>query len=1000
MGDRRSTEYIADSLARGSRHVNTRRRSAGPHSSIFHQQSKRATAQQDEWRFTSPRPYPTRADEVKHSDRPPTRSSFERRWSAIDFAGAGDPSKLEKAHPLRAISANPRMHPARESEGHTARSVSKSTGMYKFLNGQILETSTRDRPRLSETLPSREARLHHSDQPSYLHDRDPVGWIEERMPSSRTKSSMDLQKELSETQVALRAKECELRSMRERVDLYKWRERQNRTSQPIKNDREESLRWLARRQSAPPPCRALTQPEYLTEMVENVRNQLAADSLLEAGEGRTHDENSMPPSQFSESVPAVRCSCKNQRRGLSIDSRSPRQDSNPFTRTESRGDSGSWKIGCQPVARENSLEEELQVTDLADVLPAERDLTYGDGWQQDARAFLERGNDKTHAKEEKINSSGKVHQSSWINSNFPSNKSIKEKPLQAQPQSEELGVPHLDVEGRRRPITNHRSRSNEFRVQYETEPSWRGACDGRTHFNDVAVQADSFDRSPEETRLELDWKAKVKKLEAEVMMAVCKHREVKAANEKIQTSWEEQRAADQKEICALREDIARRGEIENQLRVEADRRLKDFETIKGEYARVSEELSHLEHHQLKHVKEQLAKTSHDRNELGSLVMARDDKINKLTKSVEKLGHDNAELEKELGDSRWQVQSLEEDRLRLLTITSDLERDQQMRQLDIEKLKGEKQALVAFDNSGGEEDNGRRLLSDQHELNQQLKMLQNDLEEAKTSIRKAEATLAKKDDEITNLQQQLANALAKSQQQTDSSEPAFDIESGNASQNLVVEVERLKKLLEEKDLDRAEDQETILDLQQLQVAKAEEMEDAVRKLENELRKKQSALERSEALQKKLLKHTEQSPRMFSGLLEEENATLKQKLIERDEEMEQMRENHRKKARVYEEAEDNIACLEADIDQWRRDYKGVSKSKVKLEEENKSMKDRLHKLTFECGGSPMKRIRDLQQSLAQERKQSEILRKTVIDLQQEIADKEEQGVEEGENPSEED
>lgn len=994
MGDRRSTEYVADSLARGSRHVNTRRRSAGPHSSIFHHQSKRASGCQDEWRFTSPRPYPNRADEVKHSDSP-TRSTFERRWSAIDFAGPRDQAKLEKAHPLRAISANPRMHSARESDSH--RSVSKSTGMYKLLNGPHMDHSARDRPRLSDTLPSRDPQCHLADPPSHVRDRDPVGWIEDRMPSSRVRSNLELQKELSEAQMALRAKDCELRSMRDRVDLYKWRERQNRSSQPTKADREESLRWLARRQGAPAavPHGLSTHPEYLTEMVENVRNQLASDSLLDTGEGRSHDENSTPPPQFLDGVPVVRCSCKNQRRGLSMDSRSPRHNSKPITRTESRGGSGSWKIGCLPVARENSFEDELHVSDLVDEVRDERDLALGSPWQQDARGFLERGEHTTHANEQRVTSSRKAHHTSWINSNFPSNKSIHKSPMRAHPQSEEVGVPHLNGEGRQHPITNHLSRSNEFKVENEMEPSWSKSCDGPAVCTDAGVQADGFEKTHEETRLEAEWKAKVMKLEAEVTMAMCKHREAKAANEKIQASWEQQRAADQREICALREELARREEIENQLRLQADRRLKDFETTKGDYIRVREELSHLENSQLKHMKEQLAKTSQDRNELGSLVMDRDDKIKKLTNSVERLGHENAELEKELGDSRWQVQSLEEDRLRLLTITSDLERDQQMRQLEIEKLKGEKQALVAFENSGDDEDK-QLLLSARDELEQQLKALQQELDEANESVRMAEATLIDKDNEVAQLKQQLADVTSKPLPQSFSSEAEFEIKSGDPSLGLAAEVEQLKKLLEEKDLDRAEDQETILDLQQLQVAKAKEMEDAVRKLENELRKKQNALERSEALQKKLLKHTEQSPRMFSGLLEEENETLKQKLIERDEEIEEMRENHRKKARVYEEAEDNIACLEADIDQWRRDYKGVSKSKVKLEQENKSMKERLHKLTFECGGSPMKRIRDLQQSLAQERKQSDILRKTVMDLQQELADKEEREVEEGENP----
>ncbi|GMH37241.1 hypothetical protein BSKO_05114 [Bryopsis sp. KO-2023] len=413
--------------------------------------------------------------------------------------------------------------------------------------------------------------------------------------------------------------------------------------------------------------------------------------------------------------------------------------------------------------------------------------------------------------------------------------------------------------------------------------------------NNAGVQTDKSERCPAEIRVkEVELQAEITKLEAELMVERCMHREAAAENVRLR----EEKASDQVLIRALREEISRGAEREGELSQAFDQKLKEVEAVKGDYARICVELGDLERIQLPHFKHQLAKIAQERNKLGYLVLERNEQ--------------NARLERELGESSRAMLSVRADR---------------------DKLEGEKEALIEFRKKDEEE-----LLRTRDELTQQLGTLQTDLDSAKAYTEKMEAASNEKGDQIATLQQQLADATP---------------------------------------LPKAEEI--------LAAKKAKEMEETVRKLEDELQKKQTALDQSVMLQKKLLKNADRNPRVFSGLLEEENEMLKQKLIERDMEMDEMKETHQKKASAYEAADENIACLEADIEQWRRDYKGCTKARARLQQENDSMKEELRKLAIECEGSPAKRVQDLKQKLAQERQQSEVLRKTVVDLHEELAEK---------------
>ncbi|GMH37216.1 hypothetical protein BSKO_05089 [Bryopsis sp. KO-2023] len=238
----------------------------------------------------------------------------------------------------------------------------------------------------------------------------------------------------------------------------------------------------------------------------------------------------------------------------------------------------------------------------------------------------------------------------------------------------------------------------------------------------------------------------------------------------------------------------------------------------------------------------------------------------------------------------------------------------------DKLKGEKEALLQF--AKEDEEDHQLVLRTRNQLLHQLETLQTDLEDAKATTEKVEAVSTQKDNEMATLRQQLADVTP------------------------------------------------IPEAQELLAAKAKEMEETVGRLKDELQKKQTALDQSVTLQQKLLKNADRNPRVFSGLLEEENEMLKQKLIECDMEMDEMKESHQKKASAYEAVDENIACLEADIEQWRRDYEGCTEARARLQQENDSMKEELRKLAIECEGSPAKRVRDLKQKLAQERQQSEV------------------------------
>ncbi|GMH37226.1 hypothetical protein BSKO_05099 [Bryopsis sp. KO-2023] len=428
------------------------------------------------------------------------------------------------------------------------------------------------------------------------------------------------------------------------------------------------------------------------------------------------------------------------------------------------------------------------------------------------------------------------------------------------------------------PVPRQSSSGEKLSVKETTKDrSWRIDCDEPVLVSDAEVQTAKLERCPEEVQiLEVELKAKITKLEAELTVERCMRREAAAENVRLQG----QKASDQEVIAALREEVARRAEREHQLSHAVDRKLEEVEAMKGEYGRICEELDHLEKFQVSNLKDQLIKIANERNR----------------------------LEKELGESRNAMLNLRAER---------------------EKLKGEKEALLQF--AKEDEEDHQLVLRTRNQLLHQLQTLQTDLEDAKATTEKVEAASAQKDDQMATLRQQLADATP------------------------------------------------IPEAQELLTAKAKEMEETVGKLEDELQKKQTALDQSMTLQQKLLKNADRNPRVCPGLLEEENEMLKQKLIERDMEMDEMKEVHQKKASAYEAADENIACLEADIEQWRRDYKGCSKARARLQRENDSMKEELRKLAIECEGSPAKRVQALKRKLAQEREQSEVVRETIKRVQ---------------------
>ncbi|GMH37242.1 hypothetical protein BSKO_05115 [Bryopsis sp. KO-2023] len=152
---------------------------------------------------------------------------------------------------------------------------------------------------------------------------------------------MDLRTRLSEAKATLKAKEDELKRLQQKVDLRRKR---------------ESIRKFTKQHSA---LKLSTPPEYIKEIVENVRNQMEAES---AGEGRIQARNSMPFSQWSEGC--EKCKEIESHRGwATMHSRKPSSEFTQFDRTKtSEEDSGSWRIGSQAVVVKTvSIGDELEL---------------------------------------------------------------------------------------------------------------------------------------------------------------------------------------------------------------------------------------------------------------------------------------------------------------------------------------------------------------------------------------------------------------------------------------------------------------------------------------------------------------------------------------------------------------------------------------------------------------------------------------------------------------
>lgn len=1044
------------------------------------------------------------------------------------------PTERQARHwgqPLRAISANPRMHPSRKSESHREQSISKGSGTVKITDRLLLDLeddpSQQERRRLSETLPSRHMRGNGYKQELLWHrDRDPVGQIEELTSSFGTRTNMELRKKNEEMRVALRAKECQLQSATERLDLFRWKEKQNRRYQdPSKAHDPNSLRRFAAKNATParsPAPAPSNQPEYVRRMVEAVRSELGSGTSGESDQqregarvGRDLDENSRPV-QAPDSDPILYCSSKNLQQGCSMDAAShdatitidpapqrmhnmetyseiQMEKSKALNRTASHTESNSsWKIAPEPAAGLNSFGAEYRnhAEDIVPLRPLQLEA------QDKVNQVPTEPEDKheIHVQRMQLDPPGQSSINSWMDSHDPSQRGQKAKNQQSSLQQlsldfEDVGVPSLPIEKRQDSFTAHKRIGSDIGIQADIFPE-----PPRCHSIDVEVQVGPLDHRgmyvdiPLYARhVELEHKAQIKHLEAELMMAKATVLEMQSHVSDLQITGKQQRDADERAIRELRnalvqhEDNANNNEktirelrsVLAQHEETADRNalvIRDLRTaiaqheenanrrdmtirdlrsaiiqhednanrndrtirgLESAIARheentsmgdvtVNESRCSLAHHQqqvnslqeeCKSLKEAHSKALHDlkimdetqvqyfkreymrvaelEKDLRTEIMVKDFKIDELEDKLSGLNKKTSSLDEEVKNSQWHAQCQEEERNRLERVVHQLEQKCELKDMKIGKLEDEKEALLVFNREQNNVDSG---------LSQHKRQTTHEVQQEKAEQEgkeKMELIIEEKNFEIANLTRQLAEEKSKQDSQAASSN--FDLTSVG-SKELVAEVQGLRKELEHMQAQKAEDDETIQDLKGLQVQKAKDMEEAVRKLEDALRKKQTALDRSESLKDKLLKNHEESPRYFSGLVEEENATLREKIRERDEEMERMRVEYLSRAREYSEAGERITLLELDNAQWEEDLKSSEKGKVKLEEENKEMRGKLEKITLECGCNPLTRVRELQQRLSQERHQCTVLQKTVQQLQQELIQKDggTTGVEEGENP----